>query len=103
MRKEGYGVLRAYSGTETLYLLGEKRPDLILKYIGVTFYGTLAFPAMLVLAVMLAGNKAAEVKEDLYRMAVVIVILVTKYRRCKGLRRKLQRSLQTSLWRIPIP
>lgn len=27
---EGYGVLRAYSGTEVLLLLSEKRPDLIL-------------------------------------------------------------------------
>lgn len=28
--KEGYGVLRAYSGTEALYLLSEKKPDLVL-------------------------------------------------------------------------
>lgn len=28
--KEGYGVLRAYSGTEVLLLLNQKRPDLIL-------------------------------------------------------------------------
>lgn len=27
---EGYGVMRAYSGTEVLLLLSEKRPDLIL-------------------------------------------------------------------------
>ncbi len=30
LRREGYGVIRAYSGTEALYLLSEKRPDLIL-------------------------------------------------------------------------
>lgn len=30
LKKEGYGVLRAYSGTETVYLLKEHHPDLIL-------------------------------------------------------------------------
>ena len=30
LRQEGYGVLRAYSGTEALYLLSLHRPDLIL-------------------------------------------------------------------------
>ncbi len=30
LMKEGYGVLRAYSGTEALYLLERQRPDLIL-------------------------------------------------------------------------
>lgn len=30
LTKEGYGVLRAYSGTEALYLLSEKKPDLVL-------------------------------------------------------------------------
>lgn len=30
LSKEGFSVLRAYSGTEALYLLKEKRPDLIL-------------------------------------------------------------------------
>ena len=30
LAQEGYGVLRAYSGTEALYLLSEKTPDLIL-------------------------------------------------------------------------
>lgn len=30
LRQEGYGVLRAYSGTEALYLLSQHRPDLIL-------------------------------------------------------------------------
>lgn len=30
LKKEGYDVLRAYSGTEALYLLKERRPDLIL-------------------------------------------------------------------------
>ncbi len=30
LMKEGYGVLRAYSGTETVYLLKEHHPDLIL-------------------------------------------------------------------------
>ena len=30
LRQEGYGVLRAYSGTEALYLLASRRPDLVL-------------------------------------------------------------------------
>lgn len=30
LAKEGYGVLRAYSGTEALYVLSETRPDLVL-------------------------------------------------------------------------
>lgn len=30
LEKEGYCVLRAYSGTEALYLLSERKPDLIL-------------------------------------------------------------------------
>lgn len=30
LRQEGYGVLRAYSGTEALYLLSQSKPDLIL-------------------------------------------------------------------------
>ena len=30
LSKEGYGVLRAYSGTEALYVLGESKPDLVL-------------------------------------------------------------------------
>lgn len=30
LKKEGYSVLRAYSGTEAIYLLKEHRPDLIL-------------------------------------------------------------------------
>ncbi len=30
LEKEGYGVIRAYSGTEALYLLSRKKPDLVL-------------------------------------------------------------------------
>lgn len=30
LRREGYQVLRAYSGTEALYLLSQQRPDLVL-------------------------------------------------------------------------
>lgn len=30
LSQEGYGVLRAYSGTEALYLLASKQPDLVL-------------------------------------------------------------------------
>lgn len=30
LKKEGYGVIRAYSGTEALYLLTEQKPDLVL-------------------------------------------------------------------------
>lgn len=30
LRREGYSVIRAYSGTEALYLLSQSRPDLIL-------------------------------------------------------------------------
>lgn len=30
LRREGYSVIRAYSGTEALYLLSERKPDLVL-------------------------------------------------------------------------
>ena len=30
LEKENYNILRAYSGTEALYLLSEKKPDLVL-------------------------------------------------------------------------
>lgn len=30
LKKENYNILRAYSGTEALYLLSEKKPDLVL-------------------------------------------------------------------------
>ena len=30
LKKEGYAVIRAYSGTEAMYLLSEQHPDLIL-------------------------------------------------------------------------
>ena len=30
LEREGYGVLRAYSGTEALLLLEQKQPDLVL-------------------------------------------------------------------------
>lgn len=30
LTQEGYAVLRAYSGTEALYLLSQKKPDLVL-------------------------------------------------------------------------
>ena len=30
LSREGYAVLRAYSGTEALYLLSQKKPDLVL-------------------------------------------------------------------------
>lgn len=30
LQKEGYKVLRAYFGTEAVYLLSKKRPDLVL-------------------------------------------------------------------------
>ncbi len=30
LTQEGYGVLRAYSGTEALYLLSQRKPDLVL-------------------------------------------------------------------------
>ena len=30
LHREGYGVLRAYSGTEALLLLNQKQPDLVL-------------------------------------------------------------------------
>ena len=30
LTQEGYAVLRAYSGTEALYLLTQKKPDLVL-------------------------------------------------------------------------
>ena len=30
LKQEGYGVFRAYSGTEALYLLAQNKPDLVL-------------------------------------------------------------------------
>ena len=56
LKKEGYGVLRAYSGTEALYLLSHNTPDLIL------------------LDLMLPGLAGEEI---LYKMDGIPVIVVS--------------------------
>ena len=39
--QEGYSVLRAYSGTEALYLLSQNKPDLVLLDLMLPFCPTL--------------------------------------------------------------
>lgn len=53
--KEGYDVLRAYSGTEALYLLSEKTPDLIL------------------LDLMLPGLSGEEVIQQIKNIPVIVI------------------------------
>lgn len=53
--KEGYDVLRAYSGTEALYLLSEKKPDLIL------------------LDLMLPGLSGEEVIQKIKNIPVIVI------------------------------
>ena len=55
LRQEGYGVLRAYSGTEALYLLSRHRPDLIL------------------LDLMLPGQAGEEVLPRIQDIPVIVV------------------------------
>lgn len=55
LTKEGYFVLRAYSGTEAVYLLSEKRPDLVL------------------LDLMLPGLSGEEVLEKFTDLPVIIL------------------------------
>ena len=55
LRREGYGVLRAYSGTEALMLLEDRRPDLIL------------------LDLMLPGLNGEEVLPHLTGMPVIVL------------------------------
>ncbi len=55
LSKEGYGVLRAYSGTEALYVLSETRPDLVL------------------LDLMLPGLKGEDVLSRIKGIPVIVV------------------------------
>ena len=55
LRREGYGVLRAYSGTEALMLLEDRRPDLLL------------------LDLMLPGLNGEEVLPHLTGMPVIVL------------------------------
>ena len=55
LKKEGYGVLRAYSGTEALLLLSQRHPDLIL------------------LDLMLPGLSGEEILPKLSGIPVIIV------------------------------
>lgn len=55
LRKEGYGVLRAYSGTEALFLLEKNHPDLIL------------------LDLMLPGLSGEEVLEKVRNIPVIVI------------------------------
>ena len=60
LRREGYGVLRAYSGTEALMLLEDRRPDLILL--------DLMLPHLTGMPVIVLSARAAvEDKVDLLR------------------------------------
>ncbi len=55
LQKEGYGVCRAYSGTEALYLLRESKPDLVL------------------LDLMLPGLSGEEVLQQIAGIPVIVV------------------------------
>ena len=55
LKKEGYGVMRAYSGTEALLLLAQKQPDLVL------------------LDLMLPGLSGEEVLPKLDGLPVIVV------------------------------
>ena len=55
LEKEGYRVLRAYSGTEALFVLSEGKPDLVL------------------LDLMLPGLKGEEVLPKIKEIPVIVV------------------------------
>lgn len=55
LKQEGYGILRAYSGTEAIYLFSEHKPDLIL------------------LDLMLPGLSGEEVLEKISGIPVIII------------------------------
>lgn len=55
LTKEGYGVCRAYSGTEALLVLADNRPDLVL------------------LDLMLPGLKGEEILPELQGIPVIVV------------------------------
>ncbi len=55
LTQEGYGVLRAYSGTEALYLLEQYKPDLVL------------------LDLMLPGLSGEELLPKIQRIPVIVL------------------------------
>lgn len=55
--REGYGVLRAYSGTEALFLLEKERPDLILPDLMLT--GEELLPHLAGIPVIVVSARAA--------------------------------------------
>lgn len=55
LTQEGYGVLRAYSGTEALYLLSQNKPDLVL------------------LDLMLPGMSGEEVIKHIKNVPVIVI------------------------------
>ena len=71
LRREGYGVLRAYSGTEALMLLEDRRPDLILLDLMLPgLNGEEVLPHLTGMPVIVLSARAAvEDKVDLLRAA----------------------------------
>ena len=66
LRREGYGVLRAYSGTEALMLLEDRRPDLILLDLMLPgLNGEEVLPHLTgIPVIVLSARAAAAAKED---------------------------------------
>ena len=60
LRKEGYGVLRAYSGTEALLVLSKETPDLILL-------------DLMLLDLMLPGLQGEEVLPKIKEIPVIVM------------------------------
>ena len=69
LRREGYGVLRAYSGTEALMLLEDRRPDLILLDLMLPgLNGEEVLPHLTgIPVIVLSARAAVEDKVDLLR------------------------------------
>lgn len=73
LRREGYGILRAYSGTEALMLLEGRRPDLVLLDLMLPgLKGEAVLPHLEGIAVIVLSARAAvEDKVDLLRGGAV--------------------------------
>ena len=73
LRREGYGILRAYSGTEALMLLEGRRPDLVLLDLMLPgLKGEAVLPRLEGMAVIVLSARAAvEDKVDLLRGGAV--------------------------------